>query len=370
MVKAIPTVLLLGPLPPPYMGPSIATEIILNSKLNEHFTLYHLNTNTHEKISTLGKWSTKRIRKNLKLYFKMACLILKGRPDLIIIPISQTTFGFIKDSIFILISRLFLRKTLLQLRGSNFRNWLNEASGVTRAYVSIVLRRTQGIIVQGEKLRYLFSGFFNDDKIFVVPNGADFNIKLAYTAKGSTLKLLYLGNLQPSKGIEDVLNALVLLKKNNGNLKYEMEIVGSWRDDVTRVRYQKLVSDNNLPAIFYMSVAGEKKFSFLSDADIFIFPPRESEGHPWVIVEAMAAGLPIISTDQGAITESIIDGVNGFIVEKQNPKQIAEKIKLLIENPELIIKMGKESRRLYLENFTEEKMVERLTAAFNAVLSR
>ena len=84
----------------------------------------------------------------------------------------------------------------------------------------------------------------------------------------------------------------------------------------------------------------------------------------------MAAGLPIISTDQGAITESVIDGVNGFIVEKQNPQQIAEKIKFLIENPELKKKMGKESRRRYEENFTEEKMVERLTQAFNAVLSR
>ena len=83
----------------------------------------------------------------------------------------------------------------------------------------------------------------------------------------------------------------------------------------------------------------------------------------------MAAGLPIISTDQGAITESVIDGVNGFIVKKQNPQQIAEKIKILIEKSELRLKMGNESRRLYEENFTEEKMVERLTQAFNAVLS-
>lgn len=141
------------------MGPSIATEIILKSSLKKYFTLYHLNTNTHEKLSTLGEWTTSRIKKNLKLYFKMAYLIIKNRPDLVVIPISQTTSGFIKDSIYILISRFFLRKTLLQLRGSNFRNWLNGASGVTRAYVAMVLHRAQGVIVQGEKLRYLF-GFF------------------------------------------------------------------------------------------------------------------------------------------------------------------------------------------------------------------
>lgn len=351
------------------MGPSIATEIILKSSLKKYFTLYHLNTNTHEKLSTLGEWTTSRIKKNLKLYFKMAYLIIKNRPDLVVIPISQTTSGFIKDSIYILISRFFLRKTLLQLRGSNFRNWLNGASGVTRAYVAMVLHRAQGVIVQGEKLRYLFSDFFKGDRIFVVPNGADYRFKAANPGTNSKLRLLYLSNLQPSKGIEDVLNASILVKKNYGNLNFEIGIVGSWRDDATKSRYLKLVSDNNLPATFHLSVAGEKKFSFLSDADIFIFPPREPEGHPWVIVEAMAAGLPIISTDQGAITESVIDGVNGFIVEKQNPQQIADKIILLIQNAELRMQMGKESRRLYEENFTEDKMVQRMAACFNKVLN-
>jgi glycosyltransferase involved in cell wall biosynthesis len=93
------------------------------------------------------------------------------------------------------------------------------------------------------------------------------------------------------------------------------------------------------------------------------------EGHPWVLVEAMAAGLPIISTDQGAITESVIDGVNGFIVDSNNPLQIAEKLEYLMDHPEIREKMGKESRRLYEENFTEEKMIEKLKDVFNTVLN-
>ncbi|OFW52524.1 MAG: hypothetical protein A2163_08240 [Actinobacteria bacterium RBG_13_35_12] len=241
---------------------------------------------------------------------------------------------------------------------------------MTKTYISSVVRSAQGIIVLGNKLKKLFSSFFKDERIFVVPNGANFNFPLSKRKSLDKVRLLYLGNLQPSKGIEDILNAVAMLKKGDGVSEFYADIIGDWWDDITRDLCFELINKNNLPVTFHKPLTGEEKFLFLTNADIFIFPPREPEGHPWVIVEAMAAGLPIISTDQGAITESVIDGVNGFIVEKQNPHQIAEKIKLLIENPELRIKMGKESRRLYEENFTEEKMVERLTQAFNATINR
>ena len=82
----------------------------------------------------------------------------------------------------------------------------------------------------------------------------------------------------------------------------------------------------------------------------------------------MAAGLPIISTDQGAITESVLNMENGFIIESNNPEQIAEKIEYLVNHPDVRQKMGKESRRLYEENFTEEIMVKRLASVFNTVI--
>lgn len=108
---------------------------------------------------------------------------------------------------------------------------------------------------------------------------------------------------------------------------------------------------------------------FLGNADIFVFPPRAPEGHPWVIVEAMAAGLPVVSTDRGAIAECILDGQNGFIVPVNNPGQIAIKLKQLISDNALRERMGKESRKLYEENFTEEKMVERLSETFEKAMA-
>jgi glycosyltransferase involved in cell wall biosynthesis len=121
--------------------------------------------------------------------------------------------------------------------------------------------------------------------------------------------------------------------------------------------------------IFYPPASGKDKLAHFEKADVFVFTPREPEGHPWVIVEAMAAGLPIISTNQGAIIESVRDNQNGFIVEVRNPQMIAARLEELINNKSLRERMGKTSRTLYENNFTEEKMVEKLSGIFEQVLA-
>ena len=105
------------------------------------------------------------------------------------------------------------------------------------------------------------------------------------------------------------------------------------------------------------------------NSDIFVFPTfYRNEGHPWVIVEALAAGLPIISTDHGAIIESVIDGVNGYIVKKNNPEDIALKLKLFLDNPDMIRRMGDESCILYKSKYTEQRLVENFDKVFKTIL--
>ena len=358
-------VLLLGKLPPPYMGPSIATEIILQSTLNNHFELIHLDTKINHKISSFGTWSFTKVFANISIYFKMVSLLRKCKPDLVLIPISQTTIGFFKDSLFILIAKLFGKKVLLQLRGSNFKNWVTNSSSVNKKYIKFILKKTQGIIVLGNNLKHLFTDYYTEDRIFVVPNGG--NYVIPKRNESDEVKILYLSNLLASKGVEDVFKAIEILKQKT-TTKFSIDFIGEWYNEHDKEKCLTIKEKNNLPLHIHKSKGVTEKFQYLADADIFVFPPREPEGHPWSIVEAMAAGLPVISTNQGAIIESVIDGVNGFIVEPNHPEQIAEKLQLLIEDIELRKKMGAASRELYLANFTEAKMVEKLTTVFNKII--
>jgi len=360
-------VLILGKLPPPYMGPSIATEILLKSDLKNRFELIHLDTKINHSISSFGKWNFTKISKNINIYFKLLRLLRKNKPQLVLIPISQTTTGFIKDSIFILLASLFKTKIIIQLRGSDMQNWLSKSSNLTRTFFKSILKKTKAVIVLGNNLKYLFKDYYSNENIFVIPNGGNYSIPQK-SENAKAIKILYFSNLLESKGIEDVVKAISILKDENLSQSYSIDLVGAWYSEVTKNNCLQLIEKHQLPISIHSPKSGDDKLNFLANADIFVFPPREPEGHPWAIVEAMAAQLPIISTDKGAIIESVIDGENGFIVPEKNPEMIAEKLKLLIENSELREQMGLASYNLYLTNFTEEKMVDKYTATFNAIL--
>ena len=362
-------ILIIGAIPPPYMGPTVATELILNSKLKNEFDLMHLDASDHRDLSTLNVADLWNFLLAFKHYLMLVGLILSHWPALIYTPICQTTLGYFRDAPFILIGKIFHRKILCHLRGGNFRNWYSSSSALTQWFVRRVHSFVDGQIVLGKRLRNLFEGILPDKKIFVVPNGK--NIYLNRLGKENTnkIRILFLSNFIREKGILDVLNSIPNVFHHESRV--EFIFAGDWFDRGTKIEVENFVKNNEeLPIQIKGAIFGQEKVDLLSSCDIFVFAPYSSEGHPWVIIEAMATGLPIITTDQGAITESVKDGVNGFIVEKRNPQQIAEKIKFLIDHPEIRKKMGEESRRLYLENFTEEKMIERLSYAFHTVLSR
>jgi glycosyltransferase involved in cell wall biosynthesis len=361
-----PTIFILGKLPPPYFGPSVATQVLLNSNLKELYNLVHVDTKINNRVNSLGKFKLWKPFKGIYVYIKFLRKILISTPDLVLIPNGQTTGAFLKDSIFILVSKLFRSEVLLYLRGSNWLNWLNSSSKLTQWYVKRNLKLVSGVIVLGHNLKYLFLDSFKPEQIFVVPNGADYSYPKKEQHKNQC-SILFFTNHFPGKGIEDVLNAVLFLRKGNIS-QFQLNVIGNWYNSAFEMSCKRLVVENSLPVSFYNAKSGNEKLLYFSNADIFVFPPKAPEGHPWVIVEALAAGLPVISTDQGAIIESVHDGFNGYIVEPGNPIQIAEKIAYLIAHPDVREEMGRRSRELYEANFTEKKMVEKLSYAINEVL--
>jgi glycosyltransferase involved in cell wall biosynthesis len=366
-----PKVLILGKLPPPYIGPAVATKILLDSKLKEGYELLHVNTKINSDISTMGRWGFRKIWASIAIYFKLWWTCVRHRPKLVLIPISQTTMGFLKDAMFILIAAFTLRKTVVQLRGSNFKNWLDGASRGTRTFVRFMLNCTSGVIVLGQNLRYLFEPYFPSDRIFVVPNGRQFQQTLLTTDPPNPERIpnvLYLANFLPSKGFEDVLQALVILKKR-GITQFHFSGAGSWDNPEYEANCYAIIADNALQADILPPLSGSAKSAIFTGADIFVFTPRMPEGHPWVIVEAMASSLPVVATDQGAIVESVLEGKNGFIVPVGSPDVIADRLEQLITDKALRERMSDRSYAHYKANFTEEKMVANLTLVFEAMIN-
>jgi glycosyltransferase involved in cell wall biosynthesis len=358
---------IIGKLPPPYFGPAIATEILLNSSLNDHFTVVHFNSKINESASDIGKIKLFKFWKILFQYQSFKKFIEKEKPLLALIPVSQSRAGFLKDEVFFRLSQQRGVKTIMHLRGSELRDIINSSNPFIKQELINTIRSCNGVIVLGNNLRYIFNDLLPEEKIFVVPNGGNYKVPLKEYPSENLVKILFLSNLRESKGILNVIDAISLLSKKNNDFK--VNIYGEWTEKKSRDYCLKKIKNEKLPVLIGTPLSKQKKMQEMINSDIFVFPPNAPEGHPWVIIEAMAAGLPIITTDRGAITESVINGVNGFIVRTNSPEEIAEKIRFLIDNPEERIRMGKESHRLYEENFTEEIMVKNLSKVFDTVLN-
>lgn len=359
-------IIMLLKLPPPYIGPTIASQIILNSDLKKHYDIIHLDTSDHRDISTLGKFDLVNFFIAVKHYFMLIKYIVKYKPSAVYFPNAQTSVAYIRDIPFLLISKIFRKKIIVHLRGGNFKNWYNSLNPVMQGIVKVIHPLADGQIVLGKSLIHMYEGILPEKKIFVVPNGRDFSFRKKENPNpNQKLKILFFANYIRSKGVLDFLHSLKFIKNSE---RIEYIISGTPRDGDTYDEIKSLVSANE-NMINLGPTIGEKKKEIFLNADIFCFPTYYSnEGHPWVIVEAMAAGLPIISTDHAAIAESVIDGYNGFLVEKMNPKQIAERIDLLIQDHNLRLQMGNNSRLHYEKNFTEKKFVTNLRNTFESIL--
>lgn len=357
---------MLGKLPPPAFGPAIATQILLNSGLKDRFEIIHVSTKINEELNTFNKASLSKPFKLLNIYWQLFKTILAHRPKLVIIPFSQTTSGFLKDSPFMLISWLLGRRVLLQLRGSDFLNWINKSSLWVRVWVKMHLKITSGVIVLGNNLRYLFKDFYPDHRIFVVPNGANYQLPQPNPST-KEVQLLYLANFMPTKGFKEILLGLTKLPHLKG--RYRLKAVGTWYLEWYRKECFEIVETQDLPVDFYPAKSGAEKMEAFANASAFIFTPMAPEGHPWVLVEALASGLPVISSNQGAIIESVVDGKNGFIVDPEKPSDMAEAIEKMVSNTELRRNMGVASLNHYTERFTEEVMVENYTRVINTLIN-
>jgi len=346
------------------MGPAIATDIILNSSLKDEFNLVHFDTRINTDVSTMGRWSFGKFYKTLKHYQEFKKLVKATKPQIILVPISQTTMGFYKDARFISIGAKYA-KVVVQLRGSNFKNWLSSAGTSTNNFVKKTLKKCAGVIVLGNNLKHLFEDYFTEEQIFVVPNGADYQLQ---TSKTTELNVLYLANFLPTKSFDDVLKALVILKEK-GISNFQLKAAGAWDNEAFKQKCLAIIEENQLDNVELLPPqSGKDKMQLFADASVFVFCPKMPEGHPWVVVESMANGLPIISTDQGAIVESVIHNKNGFIVPSESPSAIADSLEQLINNETLRNQYAKYSKQHYLTHFTEKSMVENLSRVFKKVL--
>ncbi|MDH5644374.1 MAG: glycosyltransferase family 4 protein [Candidatus Heimdallarchaeota archaeon] len=93
------------------------------------------------------------------------------------------------------------------------------------------------------------------------------------------------------------------------------------------------------------------------------------EGFPYVIIEALANGLPIVATDVGGVSEGVINNKTGYLVSSDNDNMLADKILALLSNPELRNQLSENGKKLFREQFLDKTMLNRIDAEYDKLLN-
>lgn len=171
------------------------------------------------------------------------------------------------------------------------------------------------------------------------------------------LNFLFIGRLLKEKGIHEFISAAKIVKEEYPETKFT--VLGSI--DTSNLGALKQLELNDLISSRLVNYPGhvDDVKDWIANTDVFVLPSYR-EGVPRSTQEAMAMGRAVITTDVPGCRETVVDGVNGFLVEKWNPQALAEKMIYFIEHPEQIANMGHESYKIAQDKFDANKVNKRL----------
>ncbi|MCD4651575.1 MAG: glycosyltransferase, partial [Candidatus Cloacimonetes bacterium] len=289
--------------------------------------------------SSQGKATLANIKRGIFWIYNTCKLIMKHRPKAIYFGLGQDFGSFARNSVGALWAKLFGVRVLAELAGTSFLFLENKSSPLYHIGL-LLLRQVDDMRLLSPRIRDMFLQY-KLPKITVYANGVTLpqNIEVNPDVfKAEILPLLYIGTLEQSKGVLNLVEALALCIK--AGLKVHLNLLGEWSNQEDKDTCNKCIKDNNLEEhlTFHGVQTGEKKWEIFKNCALLVHPTFW-DGVPLTILESMGIGLGVISTRVGGIPDTLIDGEGGYILEKSEPTAVVECIKKLVEDRGLLKKL-------------------------------
>ena len=219
---------------------------------------------------------------------------------------------------------------------------------IVRFLYKIALSHSKAVIFQNKDNLDLFvkNKIIDENRCFLV-NGSGVNLK-HYTKKGLPNKPVFLliARLLKDKGIIEYIKAANIVKSKYPNAVFNL--VGPEDPSPDSLKFSDLTDLNNGAVNYYGGTNDVRPW--LESCSVFVLPSYH-EGMPRTVLEAMATGRPILTTNVPGCKETVINGVNGWLVNKASTDELAERMCWFIDNQESWVKMADKSFELVNKNF-------------------
>src|SRR2546421_1289377 len=213
---------------------------------------------------------------------------------------------------------------------------------------------------------------FDEKRIRVVRNGIDLG-RFNFTDKnnervGAPLRVGMLGELSPVKGQTDFVRAAALIVQENPNVQFVIAGKDNSCDGNNRRELNELIKNCGLADRVTLIESDIDVPSFLNTLDVFV-SASHSEAFGLAIVEAMAAGVPVVATMTAGAAEIIEDEKTGLLAPIGEPRQLAQKINSLLNDWPKRASLANNARQMASEHFALERMIGETEAVYREVLA-
>jgi glycosyltransferase involved in cell wall biosynthesis len=349
-------VLILGPSLGAVSGVTTHVNSLLKSPLRAEFSLAHFQVGSEGRSeSTAG-----RLARFLLSPFALAAAIVRRDIALVHINTSLNAKAYWRDLAYLVMAKLCGVRVVLQKHGGSLREF--SGGGLFAAFVRATLRLADAIVVLSRAELAEYRERLPGKNVLLLPNGIDLGpLPERGAPSREPVRAIYIGRLAPRKGLDEILDAFSLLQGKN---VARLVIAGSGPDEAAlKARVQSLGLDEDVR--FAGPAYGEHKARLLRESDLLLLPSY-SEGLPYALLEAMAAGVVPVVTRVGAIPDVVEEGVHGAFVPLREAGPIAGAIAALAADRALLLRMSAACRR----RVAAEYSIERLGAGFAALYSQ
>jgi glycosyltransferase involved in cell wall biosynthesis len=309
---------------------------------------------THCDGSRFAKWSCA-----IGAFFSMVFLVLR-HPHAVLHVHAASRASFWRKALLMSIARLARWPIVFHLHGGGFREFYEACRPWQRRIVRAFLDRAACIVTVSERWQGWVRNVTANPRVTTIPNPVALPLQVPVDRPGALVA--FVGKIAEAKGVFDLIEAVNEVRETIPAIRLECAGDGDIEGAQRHVAIRGIRADVR----FLGWVSQHRREELLARASVFVLPSH-AEGLPMSLLEAMAAGCPVIASNVGGIPDLITDGVNGLLVAPGDRDALALALHRLIVDRDFASELGMAARDTVRRRYTTEHAIARLDQIYSGL---
>jgi phenylacetate-CoA ligase len=289
--------------------------------------------------------------RKLATFVQALAILLRARPRIVHVH-SASNASFYRKALVLAVARARGCRTVFHLHGGGFAAFARRHARIVRH----TLLRSDAVLVLSRTWADFVRDFAPGARVSVLPNTVTLPVLAGDVSQPG--RILFIGRLEAAKGVDTLLDAVVQLAPRYPALHLVLAGAGDLHS------YRALVTERGIADRVTLAgwISAARRAEELSCAAIFCLPSH-AEGLPLALLEAMAAGKPVVAAAVGAIPEALADGA-GMLVPPRDAHALAKALATLLDDPQAAAAMGARARTVVAARYDTAQLGAHLAALY------